>query len=329
MTQLTVPDSSSFAPEYTLDCVPGVGTVHIGKDLRLYRKTKGLMAIVAPCEPVKDSKPGVWLEGVEWGEFPPMGQIKYLNRIFLSKYQKEVLVLVGRRWDETGWFFMVPKQRGDAYAISWDDKEGSQWFLKHGRYIGSVHIHPGSNASPSTVDTTWWATREASGLHMIIGRTGNYTITGSCAGHVIQLAEGNLEEGGDQTVPEEKGFLCTSLNRAMSELLLEPLPVVTPCYRQLALQHSRLPSRSLPELKGTVQEDWSYRVVCDVIANEGGLFFAPQELDGMRVITLANGMCAIVTAAQWLQIAHDLLDFQVKLPPHNGIAEVGKRKGDS
>lgn len=311
-----------FNPERTVEDVPGVGKVFIGKDLRLYRRTNGLMALIAPCDPVKDSKPGVWIDRVEWGEFPPMGQVKHLYRTFFTRFQKEVMVLIGRRWDETGWFYMIPKQMGSASEIKWEDKEGTDWFSQFGRYIGTIHIHPGESAEPSGTDRTWWATREASGLHMILGRTGKFSVTGSCAGHVIGLIQGHL----DECKKEEKAVLCTSMNRKLEELLLNfppPEPVKVKKYgghttgqQQFRYRDEDFTTTSTRRDREDWNDEFDFQADCeyDAVVQVGGMLLRPEDIDGLRVLILSDGTHAIVTARQWVQVALAMKDWEMQIP---------------
>jgi hypothetical protein len=320
----------NFVPERVIDDVPGVGTVYIGKDLRLYRKTNGLLSLVAPCEPVKDSKEGMWIDKVDWDEFPPMSQVKYLYTHFFLKYQKEVMVLIGRKWDESGWFFMIPKQRGGPAQIEWEDKDGTEWFSKFGRYIGSIHIHPGDSAQPSGTDLGWWRNRDASGLHMILGRNGAWTITGSSAGHAVTLLES--PNGSFDEVAEEKPLLIASLNRPLEELLLDPTPVTIQSYKGRKgkswtaknwkhYKNSNRTSYRQEELEFAEDGQW------EAISNEGGMFVDREDLDGLRVLIMDDGTYAVVTERQMVRVALTLADWGLEFPRSMPLARFVENQG--
>lgn len=338
---LVLKAEGNFTPERTLDDLPGVGTVYIGRDLRLYRKTNGLLSLIAPCEPVKDSKEEVWIDKVDWGEFPPMGQVKYLWKNFFLQYKKEVMVLIGRKWDETGWFFMVPKQRGGFAEIQWEDKEGTEWFSRFGRYIGSIHVHPRNSAGPSGTDLGWWRKRDASGLHMVLGRGGAWTITGSSAGHAVQLLE--AEDGALDKIEEEKALLIASLNRKLSELLLDvpPIPIFknkgkkgwawTPPVRQAYKGGSRTQYPQFqPEPRTAEQQevDFSVGACQDAISSTGGMFVEETDVDCLRVLIMDDGTHAIVTERQAVQVALALAEWGVQFPRSMPVTRfVGNQEG--
>lgn len=217
-----------FKPEATVE-VPNVGRLYVGSDLRLYRHSNGPLSLISTCEPVKDSEAGVWLDKVDWAEFPPLSELADLLKRFFSQYDREVVVLIYRKWDESGWFFLVPKQQGGPCAVQWEDKEGAEWGLKFGRYVGTVHVHPGTSAEPSQTDLEWWKEREASGLHAVVGRMGAYTISGSAAGHSFVLVRGDLSG-----IQPTRATLASAFNRPLRKLLkrMPPPPPPPPRYTQ-------------------------------------------------------------------------------------------------
>jgi hypothetical protein len=299
-----------FQSERTVEDVPGVGKMFIGKDLRLYRRTNGLMSLIAPADPVKDSKPGLWIDKVEWGDFPPLGQVKDLQERFFSKFDREVMVLIGKKWDDSGWFFMVPRQVGTACSIEWADKEGVQWFLRFGRYIGTIHVHPGGDATPSSVDRAWWAEREASGLHMVLGRTGRYTMSGSCAGYTVELLDGTLDEA-PTVIP---ATLYTSMNRPVKELLLVPPPPQKTVWRGHTQGRQRFNFRKYNQERHGKDAGGRGNEYREVITRVGGMLVHPRDIEDMRVLILPDGTHTIVTAHQWMRIVMALRDRGMKCP---------------
>ncbi len=199
---------------------PGVGDVMVGADLRLYRQTHGLLELIVPCEPRKKTKPGLWYKSVKREDYPPLSELVYLFDTFLSKYTREVMFVVGRRYDNNEFYYMVPAQVGTAGGIEWNDKKGMEWFSEVARFLGTVHVHPGFGASPSSTDVNHWKEKSCSGLHVIFGRNGSFTIHASVAGFVVKIEEGETDK-----VERAKVVLHTSQNLKLKKLLLKPPPV--------------------------------------------------------------------------------------------------------
>lgn len=200
--------------------VDGVGTLYIGQDLRLYRKTTGLTQVIAPCSPVKDTEPEALLDGVRWEDFPPLGELRHLYETFLRQYDREVMFVIGKKWDDSGWFYMVPEQEGTAGSIDWEDKEGmEELFAAEAQWIGTCHIHPGASCTPSGTDIENWKKPEQSGLHIIFGRRGDFSITGSASGFSMLLLEGHIRHSEVIEVA-----LRASMDRPLKELLRIPPP---------------------------------------------------------------------------------------------------------
>jgi hypothetical protein len=219
------------------------------------------------------------------------------------------MVLIGRRWDESGWFYMIPKQTGGTSSIKWEDKEGTAWFLKYGYFVGSIHVHPGDSTSPSDVDIRGWRDESASGLHMIIGRTNEYTVTAAIGGEVVIVAEGELPK------EEEESFLCTSMGRPLEELLLD-VPKAKPYKVRNDAKFGEGLTVFHPQMVYEVDNDEARTVAAQYAAfgNVGGLFLAPSEFDGLRVVELADGCLVLVTAKQWVKVVLDMRDFQMRMP---------------
>jgi proteasome lid subunit RPN8/RPN11 len=195
----------------------------VGKDFRLYRKTRGLMSIICETDPVDETKPALYYEGVKWDQYPEMGWLVDLYDRFFSQYKREVMIVVGKRYRvEEGkcpWFFMVPAQVGTPGSIEWKDKEGMDWFLQQARFLGTVHIHPGTGTGPSSVDLDHWKEKDCSGIHVIFGRDGGFSIYGSASGHCVHISDGTTKD-----VERKRAPLCTSRNKKLESLLLIPPP---------------------------------------------------------------------------------------------------------
>lgn len=189
-----IPKADEFMPIGTVTGQPGVGDVMVGSDLRLYRRAKGVLDLIVPCEPRDKTTPVVWFGSVDKTKWPPMGQLAYLFDKFLSKYSREVMYVVGELHDGSGFLFMVPDQLGDSGSIEWADPEGMDWFATRAKFIGTAHIHPGESCSPSTTDVDDWKEPVKSGVHIVFGRNGDYTVSASIAGHVLRCDKGNIKD---------------------------------------------------------------------------------------------------------------------------------------
>lgn len=225
LPKMIVKDVKDFVPLHEVE-LNGIGKVFVGPDRKLYRKTNSLMRVIAPCEcdPEEKNNTRVFFDDVKWEDFPPLNQLKYLYENFLSRYNREVMFAIGKRHDGNGWLYAIPKQEGTVGSIKWwkgnmEDREAQEGFADQAEFVGTVHIHPGESATPSTVDTDHWAKPAQTGLHMIFGRKGAYTIHGSAAGQVLFLLDGKLEEG---LVPVEVPLEL--FGRPLETLLLQPPP---------------------------------------------------------------------------------------------------------
>lgn len=292
-----------WGPEMEIQCAGVHGPVWV-KGGRLYRKTNGLMSVVTEVEKATPDAE-LYIDHVDWDTFPPLTHIKYLFRTFLNRYPKEVMVIVGRRWDETGWFYMVPAQTGGVASIAWSDKEGMEWFDQHAMYVGTIHIHPGPEADPSDVDLKWWGQKDASGLHMVVGRTEQWIITGSSAGQVIRLRNG-INLGTD----EEEVPLYTSLNRPFEELLKDKVVKGGSSGSTAIVVH-----RGGQTYKYTDEEALlASTLMLDELEVLGSLVFSRSEISGLRVVVLPNGDHVMCTAFQWYRARSALTKIGIELP---------------
>jgi hypothetical protein len=227
MARDPLPLVEEFKALATTEALPGVGEVMVGEDLRLYRTTRGLMTLICPAEPADKTKPALYYGGVDWDQYPEMGWLADLYDRFLSQYKREVMYVVGRQHqivkDKCPWFFMVPKQVGTSGGIEWQDKEGMNWFLERARFLGTVHIHPGSASGASSFDLGHWTEKECSGIHVIFGRDGTFSTYGSAYGHCVHITDGTIMDMERKAAP-----LYTSLNRKLKKLLQVPKPTKQP-----------------------------------------------------------------------------------------------------
>jgi proteasome lid subunit RPN8/RPN11 len=218
---IPVKEAKEFEPVATLANLPGVGEVMLGKDLRLYRRTKGLMQIICPVDPEEDLV--LYHDQTLWDEYPGSEYLADLFDKFLSKYKREVMVVVGKRYNprkgQSPWLFMVPKQVGTLGSIEWEDPDGMDWFLEKARFLGTIHIHPGDSCDPSGTDIGHFEEKVNSGLHVIFARTGQFKMFGSANGYVIKVTQGTIEG-----IERKECTLVTSCNRPLKKLLLVPPP---------------------------------------------------------------------------------------------------------
>lgn len=214
--QLQVAMEREELDEIVLD---GSGLV-IGVDKRLYEPRRGLIDCLAPVTATGKSG-SVYVNQVNWDSFPPLDQLAFLFDEFFSKYDREVLMIVGEKRDGSGWLFHVPKQEGSTGLVTWTASDGEmEWFSGLARWVGTIHVHPGNSCIPSSTDIDDWAEPEKSGLHVIFGRNGDYTINGAIAGKTFELNSGTLKDY-VRTLVE----WTTSGRRPLNELLLQPKPV--------------------------------------------------------------------------------------------------------
>ncbi|KKM27664.1 hypothetical protein LCGC14_1572510, partial [marine sediment metagenome] len=144
--------------------------------------------------------------------------------VFFGKYDREVLMLVGRKRDHSGWLYHIPKQIGSPGFVRWSaDDEEMGIFSDKAQWIGTIHIHPGADCTPSQTDIDDWAEPEKSGLHLIFGRGGSYGIYGSIAGQTFRVYKSELGR-----TTRAKAYYTTSQGRSLAVLLTKPKPKPKP-----------------------------------------------------------------------------------------------------
>jgi len=240
-----LPKVKDFESIATVEGPESVGTLMVGADLRLYRQTRGLLEAVVPCEPLDDDEEKMWIKKVQVGKFAPMRELVYLFDTFLSKYNREVMFLVGARYDGEGFFYMIPRQEGTPLSVEWDDALGRDWFSQRARLLGTVHIHPGNSASPSTTDLDTWSDKDHSGVHVIFGRDGSWTMHASIAGHCVSVKEGSISKRSKRTPVE----LHNSLGRKKRKKLLRKPKVRIVSIKRFSPAKRIVPSTSIVDSK--------------------------------------------------------------------------------
>jgi proteasome lid subunit RPN8/RPN11 len=187
----------------------------MGQDGRVYGPKLGLIECLAPLpEPEEDGL--VYVHKVDWDSFPPFEELAFLFDAFFAAYEdREVVMLVGRKRDGTGWRYHVPEQKGSSGSVSWvaDDDEMGE-FLGDAKWVGTIHIHPGLNAWPSGTDIDDWAEPEKSGLHLIFGQDGRYTVCGAISGKTFRLMQGEVAK-----VDRHEVEWTTSQDRPLEDIL--------------------------------------------------------------------------------------------------------------
>lgn len=273
----------------------GLGLV-IGVDKRLYEPRQGLIDCLAPV--VAKGDPGrVYVNEIDWNSFPPRGELAYLFDEFFSKYNREVLMIVGQRRDGQGWLYHIPRQEGSMALVTWSATNGEMdWFSRQARWIGTIHIHPGSSCTPSTTDIDDWAEPEKTGLHVIFGRNGDYTINGAIAGRTFELNKGTLKDYA-RTVVE----WTTSGRRPLNKLLLRSKPVKVVCSRKDWTHLGNKNPKHMP-IQRTPHESANKEDFVSWMFNQGGMLKIGQEQLGSMRIVFYRDSYYIVTLPQWLNV---------------------------
>lgn len=230
---------------------PSDKTLVLGADKRVYEERYGLIRCLAPTKP-PSGEPNVYVEDIDWGRFPPEDQLAWLFFHFFYRYtDREVVILVGQRRDGSGWLYYVPEQVGTYDSVKWTtDDEEMDWFQERAQWIGTIHSHPGNCCKPSQTDVDDWAEPEKSGLHVVFGRDGSYTVNGAVAERTFELDAGRVHKGIDWV---GAGY-CTSKHRNLAELLKRPKPVATRTVRRgviSTIRASKRPWRYTHEEKHT------------------------------------------------------------------------------
>jgi proteasome lid subunit RPN8/RPN11 len=197
--------------------------LQIGPDKRVYGRRHGLIECWAHVKPTTE-EPNVYVDRIDWTGCPPEGELAWLFRHFFSQYKdREVVMLVGYRRDGQGHLYHVPEQVGTCGDVKWDaDDEEMGRFQDQARWIGTIHSHPGNCAGPSQTDIDDWANPEKSGLHVILGRDGSYTVNGAIAERTFTVFKGDL----CGTVSAKTVRYSTSKGRSLTKLLKKPKPTV-------------------------------------------------------------------------------------------------------
>jgi hypothetical protein len=263
----------------------------MGDDRRVYEHRFGLIECLAPAK-LDEDESNVYVDKIDWPNFPPMSELAWLFDVFFSKYNREVLMLVGRNRDLTGWTYHVPPQTGTPGGVTWKDTtEEMGKFQEKARWIGTIHIHPGEPCSPSQTDIDDWAEPEKSGLHLVFGRDGSYTINGAIAGKVFQLLDGSI---GD--IERVAVVFSRSGNRSLEELLKIPEPTkkLKTKSKRTRLTTKTTVAQTIVDIADTVDSDY----VEDSLDILGALKICPEHLKNLRLVYYRNHWY-IMTSSQY------------------------------
>jgi len=194
----------------------------VGLDNRVYEERHGLIECLAAAKLPKE-EPDVYIKKIDWAKFPSEEELAYLYKSFFSQYDREVLMLIGWCRDGAGFRFHVPLQEGSTSLVKWtaDDAEMGE-FQEECSWVGTIHVHPGNSSSPSQTDIDDWAIPEKSGLHLIFGKDGTYSIHGAIAGRTFEVGSGAVTDNSDLF----GCYITTSGNKPCQDLLLRPKPIV-------------------------------------------------------------------------------------------------------
>jgi hypothetical protein len=171
--------------------------------------------------------------------------------MILSRYDREVGLMVARdRVDHKRFYYMVPEQEGTPGGVEWDDPRASETLGILGRYVGSLHVHPGNSAEPSGTDVEQWAEPGNQGFHYVFGRGGSFTLHGAVRSRVFPLAQGSIRRWPKGKLPP----VYTSGNRSLETLLkVPPSQVITVGGDRIAGRLLRLGKQQRRVRKGVPQ----------------------------------------------------------------------------
>lgn len=173
----------------------GPGKLFVGKSGHIYTRVNGPVYGYAPMLPKDCKRPLGIIEGY-WKDCVPDKQAlrSLWSRIFLP-HTFEVVVLMGMRADRS-FVYIVPNQQGSMGFVRWDDPQAIDLMDKLGAsWLGTIHSHPGSSATPSSTDLEDWGKAEKGGIHIILGRTGEYTVSAALEGRIDTVEAGTLDVG--------------------------------------------------------------------------------------------------------------------------------------
>lgn len=192
----------------------------IGEDNRVYRISGGLVKAFLPADTPGD--PFSQFMGIDEDKLIEPERVKFLFDELMNKYTREVWVWwFAHRVQPKTFRVMIPRQRGTMGGVNIEDADTAlEQIGPDYRFVGTIHTHPGAWCDPSGTDLATWAKPEFSGLHMILGRNGHYTLNVALRGRHWKYPEGVLPTDSWNTEWE------TQEHKSLDETLLEPKPIV-------------------------------------------------------------------------------------------------------
>jgi len=221
--------------------------VYLGPGPGLYREWNGVAKAMVPVQAPPEVLM-VYVEDIDWSLVPPKEELCYLYHAFFKKYDREVLIVVGKSRSQDEHFYFVPKQVGTSGGVEWKADEDMDEFQRVATWVGTIHVHPGGmSAEASRVDVDEWAEPQKSGLHIIFGRDETFNVYLAVAGRTILVLESTVM--GVSSCPTPQVVLWTSRGKPLEELLLKPRPRRMP-------PEMRIPHRYGRDQEGDGREDY-------------------------------------------------------------------------
>lgn len=188
----------------------------IGDDHRVYQITNGLIKAFLPAG--TPGEPFAQFMGIDEDKLLEPQRVRHLFDMVMSKYQRETwLWWFAHRQHPKTFKVMIPRQRGTSASVNIEDADTAlEQIGPDYRFVGTIHTHPGAWCDPSGTDLETWAKPEFSGLHMILGRNGHFTLNVALLGRHWKYPEGELPLESWDTPWE------TQDNKPLDETLLEP-----------------------------------------------------------------------------------------------------------
>jgi proteasome lid subunit RPN8/RPN11 len=273
-------------------------------DRRVYETRDGLIKCLAPAK-LCAGEPDIYVEAIDWLRFPPQDHLAWLFYNFFHKYtDREVVMLVGERLNREGWLYYVPEQVGTSGFVRWTaDDEEMNWFQERARWIGTIHIHPGNDCKPSQTDIDDWAEPEKSGMHIVFGRDGSFTVNGAIAERTFELYSNCVRQ--EQSWSKEQVRYQTSKGRSLEELLKKPKPVVVkPHVRRgsvVAVRRVQKEASSWIEASQWVEES-KKDFVEESLEMVGALQLDQDNGAAVMRFVEYNGLIYMVSASQWKEL---------------------------
>ncbi len=301
----------------------------VGLDNRVYEMRHGLIECLAAVK-LDKVEPDVYVKAIDWSRFPPDSELAYLYKTFFSQYDREVLMLVGWRRDGTGCRYHVPWQEGTTGLVEWkaDTLEMGQ-FQEECHWVGTIHVHPGNDSRPSQTDIDDWAIPEKSGLHLIFGKDGSYTIHGAIAGRTFEIGSGPagfMDGRGYRIEPRlGTGVITTSNNLPYKALLNRPKPIVvkTRKTRLLNTKRTKVTTKKWATSVETAPTQSKWNSIWDEhLDRVGSLDVANEDTWDLSVV-LADDAIHILTPEQWDEFATLCEENALALPKRHSLTLKG------